>query len=189
MVPTIPDYVTHYHLPDREPFLNLSELDEPALADVLTELAAVPGSERRFGPRYMALRRATEERLWARFVERGGRPERLSPHYFVLGESAWFRGLYADAREVRLRLEELPREQTSFTVPDSVTSMGLLADFGIEVTPRAHHGEVFLLDELESVAARHGLPDSPSPEDYAGHQHGDFEHYVEVQVWTDRIRK
>lgn len=182
----IPDFVTHYHLPDRQPFLNLSDLDGPDLERVMAGLDGRSG-QRRFGPRYLALRRATEDLLRARFVERGGRPERPTPHYFTLGASAWFKGLYDDAREVRLSLVELPEGQVSFTVPDSVTSMGLLPDFGVQVTPRDHHGRVFLIEELEEVARLHGLPNSPRPDSYEGHQFADFEHYTEVQVWSDNI--
>ncbi|MET3808145.1 hypothetical protein ABIB25_005174 [Nakamurella sp. UYEF19] len=56
-------FVTHYHRADRRPFLNLSDLAEPEITAVMDELAAPEEhklSSRRFGPRYMALRRATE---------------------------------------------------------------------------------------------------------------------------------
>jgi hypothetical protein len=103
-VSAIPDFITHYHLPDRDPFLNLSDLADESVEEILAGLAAaaeIGSSERRFGPRYMKLRRRTEELLRARFIGVGGRPVRQSPHYFVLGESEWFRGLYHEAREVR----------------------------------------------------------------------------------------
>jgi len=184
----VPDFTTHYHLADRPPFLNLADLDDANLANVLSGLqgAAESGvSARRFGPRYMELRRGTEEVLRSRFIERGGRPTRSSPHYFVLGESPWFRGLYRDPAEVRLHLEDLPTEQVSFTYPDSVTSMGLLAEFGIKVSPRPYHGRVFRIDEVEAVIERYALPRSRKPATYDGHQFDDFEHYIEVQVWSD----
>jgi hypothetical protein len=184
-MPDLPDYITHYHLPDRAPFLNLSDLDDDRLAAVLSELATTGGSQRRFGPAYMRLRRGTERLLRERFLERGGRPIRQSPHYFVLGESAWFRGLYRDAREVRLRLVDLPADQVSFTIPDSITSMGLLARLGHAQPIRPHHGAAFRLDELAEVVERYGRPDSPAPASYDGHQLEEFEHYVEVQVWSD----
>jgi hypothetical protein len=189
-VTPIPDFITHYHLADRRAFLNLSDLDEAALASVLSGLettAASGVSERRFGPRYMPLRRATEELLRTRFIERGGRPTRRSPHYFVLGESAWFRGLYRVAAEVRVRLSDLPTEQVSVTYPDSITSMGLLAEFGIKVSPRAYHGNVYRIEEIPVLVERHGLLHATKPDTYKGHQFDDFEHYVEVQVWSDDV--
>lgn len=91
-----PDFVTHYHRADRAPFLSLSDLTETEARAVTTDLAQAGGSERRFGPRYHQLRRDTERLLRERFIARGGQPQRRSPHYFVLGESGWFRGLYRD---------------------------------------------------------------------------------------------
>ena len=187
-VTPVPDFITHYHRADHRPFLNLSDLDEAGLERVLPALqtaAESAVSERRFGPRYMELRRATEEVLRTRFIERGGRPVRGSPHYFVLGESAWFGGLYRDAAEVRVRLSDLPTEQVSVTYPDSVTSMGLLAAFGINVSPRDYHGNVYRIEELADLVDRYGLPHGAEPTTYEGHQFEDFEHYIEVQVWSD----
>lgn len=184
----VPDFATHYYHPDRPPFSNLSDLDDADVGKVLAALGAdvrAGRSARRFGPRYLALRRATERRLRDRFVERGGLPERVSPHYFVLGQSAWFRGLYEPVAEVRLALLEVPSHLVSITFPDSVTSMGLLAEFGVEVTPRPWHGQVFRLEELPDALARYGWPNSARPTSYDGHQHDDFEHYVEVQLWSD----
>ena len=180
-----PGFITHYHLPDRPPFLNLSDLDKETLTSTLADLDAIAAggrSERRFGPQYMNLRRATERRLRERFIERGGQPERTSPHYFVLGESEWFKGLYRPAAEVRLDISTLPPQVVSVTYPDSLTSMGLLPEFGINVESQPHHGLVFRLDELPQVVERFGLLDSPRPNSYTGHPHANFEHYIEVQV-------
>jgi len=187
-VTPIPDFITHYYLPDRRPFLNLSELDDESLAQVIADLRITGDagrSERRFGPRYMSLRRRTEELLRERFVERGGRPLRQAPHYFVLGESAWFRGLYAGAAEIRVRLADVPSEQVSFTLPDSVGAMGLLPEYGIETAPRPYHGTVFRIEELADVVERYGMPGGRRPASYQGYEFEDSEHYVEVQVWAD----
>jgi hypothetical protein len=92
----LPDYVTHYYVPGRAPFLNLSELTNPewdAMRKVLEAERATGSSSRVFGRRYLELRRATEARLRDLFVAAGGTPERAVPHYFVLGSSTWFQGL------------------------------------------------------------------------------------------------
>src|SRR5262245_13835807 len=100
---TIPDFATHYHLADRAPFLNLSELAPQDLDRVIDQLAQrrrSSGLKRIFGRRYMEMRRLTEARLYGLFVDIGGRPERRTPHYFCLGSSEWFRQLAPDMREV-----------------------------------------------------------------------------------------
>jgi hypothetical protein len=183
-----PDFVTHYHASTRAPFLNLSDLAEPELATVLRELDAPAEharSERRFGPRYMSLRRATEDLLRDMFIAAGGEPERAVPHYFVLGASAWFRELYTDPGEVVLPLIELPAAATSFTYPDSITALGLGARYGVPIYPRPYHGRVYRLAELDGVIDQHGLPADTVPASYDGHQRQPFEHFIEIQLWSD----
>lgn len=135
-------FVTHYHRADRRPFQSLSEVPDGDLDAVLANLVA--GSRRRFGPRYLPLRRATELRARELFIRAGGQPVRQHPHYFVLGESPWFAGLYDDPREVRVPLDRLPVESTSFTWVDSITALGLGRGAGvpqpIEPWKRPHPG-------------------------------------------------
>lgn len=108
------------------------------------------------------------------------------PHYFALGESPWFRGLYRDAREVRIQLGDLPSDQISFTYPDSITSMGLLPHYGIEVERRPYHYRVFRVEDLPDVVAEYGLPVGAAPSSYDGHQRDTgFDHYIEVQMWAE----
>jgi hypothetical protein len=169
--------------------LNLSELSGEALAPVLADLQArraTGGLHRVFGPRYMALRRLTEERLRSLFVSAGGVPERTVPHYFVLGGSRWYEGLAAATRKVVLPLADLPSAVTSFTYPDSFTAMGFGGRFGLPVDPRPYHDQVFRIEQLDAVVGRYGLPpDEASPADYDDYHRRPFERYIEVQLWSD----
>ena len=179
----VPDFVTHYYRHGRSPFLNLCDLDDDRLAvelGILNEDAEHEASARRFGPRYMAMRRATEAKLKELFTARGGRPERAHPHYFVLGDCPWFRGLYPEPRWYTVPISELPLDMTSFTYPDSMAAMSLGADYGLELFPQPYHDQVFLLAELDEVVSQYGLPRGEQPADYEGHQRRPFEHYIEV---------
>jgi len=184
-----PTHITHYHLADRAPFLNLSDLTEDALQGVLAALnarrAEEAGYKRFFGRRYMQLRRLTEARMRELFIAAGGRPERHAPHYFVLGRSEWFRALASDMRAVTLALDALPADQLSFTYPDSFTAMGFGPQFGLPHVARPYHGRVFSIDALDDVVSQFGLPpDEPD----AGHEDyhlKPFEKYIEVQLWSD----
>ena len=72
----IPDFVTHYYLPDRTPFRSLSELEEPLLTELMRELIAQRHQGRHhrlFGRTYMDMRRIVEARLYRKFVEAGPR--------------------------------------------------------------------------------------------------------------------
>ncbi len=181
----IPGFVTHYHLSDRDPFLNLSDLDESDLEDVrqgLQELRRERGHKRPFGRQYIKMRRLTEERLRELFVAGGGRPERSAPHYFVLGGCEWFKQLSPDTKEVVLALDELPSPVTSFTYPDSFEAMGFGPDFGIpRPEARPYHDRVYMIDELEAVIGEYGMP-GVEDDEYWGEP---VERYVEVQLWSD----
>ncbi len=184
----LPDVVTHYHLRRRPPFLNLSDVPDADLPVLLAEMEQerLQGlSHRRFGKRYMALRRRTEVRLRTLFEDVGGRPQRLSPHYFVLGESAWFQGLSDDMDAVTLPLTALPPDVTSVTYPDSFTAMGLVQEFGLPYEPKPYHGRVFRLVDLPQLVATYGLPNDEADADYAAYAVKPFEQYIEVQVWSD----
>src|SRR5262245_43808423 len=125
----------------RRPFQNLSDLDEDRLAAVIDDLTRERHKthQRLFGRRYMELRRVTEARLRDLFVQAGGRPARSAPHYFVLGSSAWFRGLYREPEEVVIPLSCLPPHVTSITYPDSFASMALGPRFGLPHYPQPYH--------------------------------------------------
>lgn len=186
----LPDFVTHYHSRLDPPFLNLSDLSLDQLDEVIEQLkqrkADNPNYKRVFGKRYMDFRKQTESKLRQLFEERGGKPERQSPHYFVLGECPWFSELYPDAEMVQLDWRKLPAKQTSFTYPDSFVSMRLGPNYGLpSEPPQPYHERVFFMDELTEIVAEHGLPDGSVDEDYDGYQRRKFEKYIEVQLWAD----
>ncbi len=183
----VPDFATHYHLADKPPFLNLSDLTTTERAVVMRDLddrRVNSGLKRVFGRRYMELRALTEARLHDLFLEAGGRPTRISPHYFVLGSSEWYRGLSPGTREVVIALEDLPSEVTSFTYPDSFTAMEFGPRFNLPQEPRPYHGRVFRMEELPEIVAQYGLPDDGDTA-YEGYQNRPFEKYIEVQLWSD----
>jgi hypothetical protein len=186
----VPDIVTHYHRAARPPFLNLSDLSPSELQDVIGWLQAerTAGlSARVFGPRYMDFRSRTEEKLRSLFLDAGGRPERLVPHYFVLGTSAWYEGLSDDMVSVVLPLADLPTDVTSVTYPDSFTAMGLAPDYGLPYESRPYHGRVYRLEQLPELIGTYGLPvdEHPGTSGYHGYHNRIFEKYVEVQLWSD----
>lgn len=131
------------------------------------------------------MRRVAEGRLRQRFTALGARPERRAPHYLVLGESPWFRGLAADMEEIRIPLGDLPGAQATVTWGDSFAAMEVTRDFGLAFTPRPYYGRLYRLADIPGLAARYGIP-QPAPEGYAGLAAADTpETFVEVQLWSD----
>ncbi len=170
----IPDFATYYYLADSRPFSNLSapELDS-ALASTHDPRTSV------------ALRQLAEERLRRYYAAIGGQPERTTPHYFCLGRCAWFRSLAPDVREFAVPLSDLPPDQTTFTYPDSLVATAAVAEFGLPYDPRPYHGRLYHLDDLDRAVAQYGLPADDHTAGYTGYHRRPFEHYVELQVWTD----
>lgn len=187
----MPDYATHYHRADCPPFRNLSDLNDDDLQAVLNELNTPRSpvqSARRFGPRYMALRRATEEKAGQLFRDAGGHPVRTSPHYFVLGSSTWFAGLYAAPAEIRLSLHDLPPEVTRATWSDSIDALRLGVPLGLPAPDPVHADRVHRLDQLPDLVRENGLPEGTAPDavdGYAGHEWTTVDAYIEIQLWAD----
>ncbi len=178
---------THYYLPDRRPFLNLSELDDASIAAIDREMAALArGRQFRPSPRYMEWRRLTERRMRGLFLDRGGKPERTAPHYFVLGGSRWFEGLAVGMQSITMPVASLPPAVTSVTLPDSFTAMEFGARFGLPAEPKPYHGRVFLLDEIDDVMAEFGLPTASWDQRHEDWREWPETAYVEIQVWSER---
>lgn len=180
----IPNILTHYYLSDRKPFLNLSDLEGEELQKVLNDLKGA-GSKRVFGKKYMELRKRTETRLRELFIEAGGVPKRKSPHYFVLGNSYWFKNLSENSKKIEIPISYFSSNSISFTYPDSFVSMGFMPDFGIEVEEMPYHNKVFKIDELDKIISKYGLPKDDRSLKYEDYENKKFEKFIEVQVWDD----
>ena len=182
-VAEIPKFITHYCLPDRQPFLTLSELtadEEESIFENLRNRYRYDSSyRRRYGKDYLDHRREIENKLRCLFVNCGGEPVRRYPFYFVLGKSRWFENLNEGHVALQLDIASLNPATTSFTFPDSYIALSRC--------DKPYHGRVFLLHELKDVVERHGLPDNSKPLNYQNYWKGDFEKYIEFQIWEDKI--
>lgn len=186
----LPNLITHYFPLQDGPFRNLCDLEEDAATSVIKSLAKRraddPRFKRIFGRRYMEFRRRTEAKLHAKFVQSGGRPERKSPHYFVLGTCEWFRDLYPETGSVSLEFRDLPSDVVSFTYPDSFVSMRLGAEYGLPEEPlEPYHDKVFRAERLGVIVETYGMPDGRADTEYDGYQNRSFEKYLEFQIWSD----
>ena len=178
----LPEFIVHYHLPDRQPFQNLCDIeDEQELARVLQALrekTASGESRRQFTDWYMDKRKQCE--IWLRegFAALGGQPKRQSPHYFVWGENEILAGTHPEMRNVRIPLHKLDLSQISFTWPDSMATFDLAQQLE-EALP--HYGKVLTLDNLKQALDTYGWPREPIIKTAVGH----WANMIEVQVWDD----
>src|SRR5687767_9827981 len=177
----LPDYITHYHLPDRKPFLSLSDLPEEKLAIVLAELrdnAQRGETKRGFASWYIEERKKTEVFLRQEFIKKGGKPQRQYPIYFVLGKSDCQKRMDPVQVEIQLKLADIPSELISFTYPDSMATMVLRDDLPYR---KPYHGKVFTYQEIIEVVKEHGFP----MDEAAKTSKFMYPNYIEVQLWSD----
>ncbi len=177
----IPDFVTHYYLNDRKPFLSLSDLSEDRLSEVLGDLrekARRGETKRGFAEWYIPERKRTEEYLRNAFISKGGIPTRKYPLYFVLGKSDTQKSMDPQQLELTLPLQKFPEEKISFTYPDSMASMLLKEDQSFN---KPYHGQVFTLKEITEVVHQYGFPKDQAERT----SRFLYPCYVEMQLWCD----
>jgi hypothetical protein len=169
-----PDFLTHYYEAAHGPFRSLSDLSleaAEAVQDALRREDATFASQRAVD--YLAIRRELERTLYARFVGKGGRPRRTTPHYLIVGACPWVATWYRDGREVRVPLAAFSPETVSLTYGDSFPAMRY-------EDGKPYRGEVYRLDELPALVAEFGLPQTWNPDGLLGP-----DRYIEAQVWDD----
>jgi hypothetical protein len=174
--------LTHYYLPDRKPFLNLSALEEDELKKVLIDLrekTRTGDSKRVFMDWYVEDRRKSEARIREAFIAKGGNPEKKYPHYFVVGTSSIQKSLSKNTLEVTIRLNDIPSRFICFTYPDSMASFDLENDAEHQMP---YHGKIFTRDEIAEVIREYGMP-----ADEIGYtsRYG-YPKYIEAQLWSDK---
>lgn len=181
---TVPDFATHYYLPERGPFRSLSDLvdlpdgaADPVFAELRDRHRNQLGYRRRFGNDYIARRRNVEADLRALFIARGGQPQRQTPYYLVLGECPWFHGLNDGHVALSIPLAQLNPATTSLTFPDSFIAM-TRAD-------KPYFRKQYRLEEVTQLWAEHGLPRDTTNVPYQGYWNTDFELYAELQLWEE----
>jgi len=185
----IPNYITHYYEEERGALKSVSVLDREAAREVIRQITEKnEGFSNNRPPSYIDWRIEVENWLRDGFIKKGGMPKRKHPHYFVLGECDWLFTWYKNGRALKKELKEIDPSQITFTYPDSMVSYQLYQYYTLKNNPyfkdsayNEYNGEVFLLNELENVVAKYGLPKGESKK---GKPVGS-EMYIEVQVWTD----
>ena len=173
----IPDFLCHYYEATDGPLRNLSDLPEEQAEEVLERIRT---QEDRFASQrredYLSIRRGLEERVRGLFIEKGGRPKRLRPHYFVLGECPWLMSWYPHGCALRIPLAAFPPGSVSFTYGDTFPAMR-------HQDGKPHRGQVYILAELPGLVAAYGLPQVWNAEGKLGP-----DRYIEAQVWDDAPR-
>ena len=170
----LPDFLCHYYEAADGPLRNLSDLPELEAQSVMERIRDQTGrfaSQRRDD--YLVVRRGLEDRVRALFIEKGGKPQRLRPHYFVLGECSWLLSWYPHGRELRLPLATFSQKSVSFTYGDTFPAMRFRDE-------KPYRGQVYTLAELPALVEQFGLPQVWNADGTKGP-----DRYIEAQVWVE----
>jgi hypothetical protein len=172
----LPSIITHNFDPARGPFRNICNLAYEEAEHILDDIRRT--GNRKYKSNYLQRRIATEEWLYAERTRKLGKPRLAHPIYFFLGE---FYGTDpARPLSVRIPLTEFSRQTITFTYPDSMASLPLATLVEHQADRRPYHGQVFTLDEIESVVSEYGMPvkaiDGSGPH---------YDTFIEVQIWDE----
>lgn len=170
----LPESLYHYFDCSYGPFFSLSDLaDEEAEAVLQRIREQGVGFASQRAQDYMTIRRQLEQRVRQLFIEKGGQPRRMSPHYMILGCCDWVKSWYGSGCELCVPLAAFPAEIVSFTYGDTFPAMRY-------PDGKAYRGRVYTLAELPALVAEYGLPQDWNAEGTEGP-----DRYIEAQVWDD----
>ncbi len=181
----IPDFITHYHLPDKAPFLNLSDLSDEARKPVLEDLEQrrLAGKMKRYFPDwYFPQRQEAERNLWQACVDKGGKPQRKAPHYFALGRSKGIEmGYNNDFKTVQLPITALGAA-VLFSIGDTLWTFSKSYTDQVTWKNEWYHGKLYHYDEVSEIMHQLDL-DVENPESLKKHKVP----CVEALIWSDEV--
>jgi len=167
----------HYFEKAKGPLLSLSALPIDEAVAIQSQLIS---DNKTFAAqrneKYLPRRREIEKIVYELFVEKGGKPEKDTPHYFAVGECPWIATWYEQADFIEIPIEEFDLQTVSFTYGDTFPTFSQNINDGLE-----YRKTVYTYEEILDIIEKYGMPqDSWNTPIYAQPC------YVEAQVWSDR---
>ena len=176
----IPDFLTRHYVKGEDPFLSLNMLP----LDRANQVKRLHDEKYKYGgfyaqDDYLVHRREIERWMYARFIEKGGRPRMDAPVYMFLGAAE--DGCYdygPESAALEIPLSQLDLSAISFVFPDSMYRY-IFDEAGVILrAERTNQPYVYLYDELVAVMERL----YPAIADYAIRDAGRSQ-MIEAQVW------
>jgi len=169
-------HLYHYFEKAKGPFLSLTALsneDAVKIQDSLRSAQKTFAAQR--SESYLPRRRELERLARGLFMQKGGAPERETPHYFVVGECPWLATWYERADRIQIPIDEFDMRTVSFTYGDTFPTFSPSAADGME-----YRSTVYTHDEIIGIIERYGMPQDKWDEPAFGKPA-----YVEAQAWSD----
>ena len=171
-------YLYHYYEKSNGPFRSLSDISKDEADEILARLHDQGGTFASYRKQdYMKTRKQLELHVRKLFIEKGGKPLRISPHYMVLEECPYLMTWYRETCFLRIPIESFKRVTLSFTYGDMFPTFNPENDDGKE-----YRKKVYTYGEILRLIEKYGLPQSWNADGHYGP-----ERYIEVQVWSDEV--
>jgi len=169
-------FLYHYFEKSKGPFLSLTALSLGDAAEIQRKLVS---DNKTFAAQrneqYLSRRYELEKLVRAMFIEKGGKPQRKTPHYFVIGECPWLAAWYEQADYIKIPIEEFNLQTVSFTYGDTFPTFSPNVTDGLE-----YRKKVYVYEEILEVIERYGMPQDKRDKPVFAQPC-----YVEAQVWSD----
>jgi len=147
-------FLYHYFEKSKGPLLSLSALPLNKATMIQNKII----SERKTfaaqrNERYLPRRKELERLVYSLFIEKGGKPEKETPHYFVIGECPWLMTWYEQADFIKIPIEEFDVQTVSFTYGDTFPTFSPNVNDGLE-----YRKKVYTYEEIIKVIEKYGMP-------------------------------
>lgn len=180
-------FLYHYFERCFGPFRPLTDLAMEKARKVLFEQRAAGRFHNPDIDGFLHKRCERDQKLRNIFISRGGKPEKVSPIYMMLGEHKQWESAYEEPAVIKIPLEEFNPLTVSFTYGDSFAIFNPSL-FGEE----EYWNKLYFVDEILDVINRHGFPpyveynfkEGIYPKDKHINHHLK---YVEAHVWSDKV--
>ena len=166
-------YLYHYFEKSIGAFKNLSELDIEEAQEIQTKLNGVFASKR--NSEYLYRRKFLEQKVRELFIKKGGKPQRQTPFYMVVGECLWLNTWYNESSFVKIPISDFDTNTLSFTYGDTFPTFSDKVNDNLE-----YRKTVYTYDEILKIIKKYGLPQYKWKNPIFAQPA-----YVEVQVWSD----
>jgi hypothetical protein len=169
-------YLYHYFEKQKGPLLSLTALSHDEATAIQGKLVSENKTfAAQRNERYLLRRRELERLVYEQFIEKGGKPEKETPHYFVVGECPWLTTWYEQADYIKIPITEFNLRTISFTYGDTFPTFSPNVTDGLE-----YRNTVYTYKEILKVIEKYGIPQDKWVKPVFAQPC-----YVEAQVWSD----
>ena len=170
-------HLYHYFEKAKGPFLSLSALplEEAVVIQNKLNFENKTFAAQR-NEKYLSRRHELERLVRKQFIEKGGKPEKDSPHYFVIGACPWLATWYEHADFIKIPINEFDMQTVSFTYGDTFPTFSPDIADGME-----YRNTVYIYEEIIKIIEKYGMPQDKRDKSTFGQPC-----YVEAQVWSDK---